>query len=123
MDLVDVSDVTDSLALHGDRWLARVFTDREVSAYDGDAWRLAGCFAAKEATMKALLLDDDAVDWRDVEVLPHPAGGATARLHGAAAGLATRAGLERFHVSVGAGRTYAAAVVVAEGDAGTSGEA
>jgi holo-[acyl-carrier protein] synthase len=122
MDLVDVSDVTDSLARHGDRWLERVFTEREVAAYGGDARLLAGCFAAKEATLKALGAEDEPVDWRAVEVVVE-AGAGAATLHGAAAELAAGGGLEQFHVSVTGGHTYAAAVVLAVGDGTSNGEA
>ena len=116
MDLVDVSDVAESLGRFGDGYLHRVFTEREVAACaDGtDVARLAACFAAKEATLKTLRADDEPIDWRTIEVLVPVRGEPTATLHGRSAELADREGLVAFEVSVTGGDTYAAAVVLAE---------
>jgi holo-[acyl-carrier protein] synthase len=124
MDLVDVRDVEESLAQFGDRYLQRVFTTREVAACaDGaDARRLAACFAAKEATLKSIAADGDAVDWRSIELLLGPASDPAVELSGASADLAARTGIVRLSVSVGTTRSYAAAVVLAEGTT-TVGEA
>ena len=58
IDLVSVQAVQDSLRAHPQAYLARVYTDREVTdcrTADGvDPERLAARFAAKEATLKVL---------------------------------------------------------------------
>jgi len=64
MDIVEVSDVEGSIARFGDRYLRRVFTQREISACDdgSDVRCLATCFAAKEAALKTFGTDVGAVD-------------------------------------------------------------
>jgi holo-[acyl-carrier protein] synthase len=116
MDLVDVSDVGDSVAQFGDSYLERVFTPRELESYarGADTRGLAGCFAGKEAVWKALGHRDAAVDWRSIEIVGD-GHRVTAELHARAAELATDAGIETVSVSVAHGPTYAAAVALAHG--------
>jgi holo-[acyl-carrier protein] synthase len=72
----------------GDRFLTRVFTELEIAyclARRHPAQHLAGRFAAKEATMKALGTGhSQGVLWRDIEVV-RVAGPPRLRLHGGAA--------------------------------------
>jgi holo-[acyl-carrier protein] synthase len=78
IDLVAADSVRDSIISHGDRYLERVYSAREVSdcrtATALDPERLAARFAAKEATFKVLRVGDEAVAWRDVEVRRDPVG-------------------------------------------------
>jgi holo-[acyl-carrier protein] synthase len=92
----------------------RLFTETERADGAGDPQRLAVRFAAKEATMKALGTGVGAVGWHDVEVV-RPAGEAPSlRLSSAAASLAARRGVSRWHVSLTHTATVAVAMVVAE---------
>jgi holo-[acyl-carrier protein] synthase len=116
IDLVAVDDVHDSIRAHGDRWLRRVFTERELrdcGTGRGAARRLAARFAAKEAALKVLADPREAVPWRDIE-LYRADGAVHLQLDGAAARGAAAAGLERFAVSVTHRDGYAAAVVIAQ---------
>ena len=54
IDTVEVAAIEAALAAHGERYLRRVYTSREVADCNGDPERLAARFAAKEATFKAL---------------------------------------------------------------------
>jgi len=116
MDVVEISEVEESVARLGERYPRRVFTERELDACDDgrDTLRLAACYAAKEAALKTLgLEDDDAVDLRSVEVVlagPEP----ELQLTGQSARLAERAGISRLSASVGATHRLASAVVLAE---------
>jgi len=116
MDVVDISEVEESVARLGERYLRRVFTERELEAcgQGRDMRRLAACYAAKEATLKTLELEeDDAVDLRSVEVVL--AGlEPELQLRGQSARLAERAGIGRLSASVGVTHRYASAVVLAE---------
>ena len=116
IDIVDVADVDDSVARHGDRYLRRIFSPRELAACanGADTRRLAAHFAAKEATFKALQADDHAIDWTSVELRLGEAD-ATVELSGPAERLARNAGIVRVAASVGSTRRHATAVVVAEG--------
>jgi len=116
MDIVDVADVEDSVAQFGERYLRRVFSAAELEECSNgtDMRRLAAHFAAKEATFKAIGTEDDAIDWRSVEVRLGASGNTTVELSGPALGLATRAGIVTVVASVGTTRRHATALVVAE---------
>lgn len=118
IDLVRVSAVRDALAVHGERYLARVYTAREVDdcRRDGDVdpLRLAARFAAKEAALKALRVGDEAVPLRCIEVVRDPSGHAELALHGPAAVLARARGIAHLAVSLTHEDEYASAVVAAE---------
>ena len=88
LDTTDIPRIADVLAQYGDRFLQRVFTEGEI-AYcmrrRNPAPHLAGRFAAKEATMKALGTGHSrGVLWKDVEVV-RLGGPPQLRLHGGAA--------------------------------------
>ena len=119
LDLVAVASVEDSLrAAHGDRYLERLFTEREVAdcrtAAGIDPERLAARFAAKEATFKVLPAADPGVPWRDVEVRREASGRVHLELRGRAAELATEATIVDLSLSLTHEGGFAAAVVVAE---------
>jgi holo-[acyl-carrier protein] synthase len=118
IDLVAAVTVAEALAEHGERYLRRVYTDREIADCDHagapDPLRLAARFAAKEATMKVLRVGDAAVPFSAIEVVRGPDGAPALELHGAAAELAAAAGLRDFAISVTHELEYASAVVLAE---------
>jgi len=58
----------------GERFLHRIYTDREIALYRSRVPELAARFAAKEAVMKALGTGVRGVGWRDIEVLPQRGG-------------------------------------------------
>jgi holo-[acyl-carrier protein] synthase len=119
LDLVAVDSVEESLqAAHGDRYLERLFTEREVAdcrtAAGIDPERLAARFAAKEATLKVLPASDEGVSWRDIEVRRETSGRVHLELRGRAAELATQATIIELSLSLTHEGGFAAAVVVAE---------
>jgi len=75
--------------------------------------RYAARFAAKEATLKALRLDDQGVDLRAIEVKQMPGGWTEIELHGTAKELAASAGWSSCSVSLSHEGDYATAVVAA----------
>jgi holo-[acyl-carrier protein] synthase len=88
-DTTDIPRIADVFRQYGDRFLRRVFTDEEI-AYcmrrRDPAPHLAGRFAAKEATMKALGTGHSrGVLWKDIEVVRAPGGPPQLRLQGGAA--------------------------------------
>jgi holo-[acyl-carrier protein] synthase len=117
IDLVSVESVSESISAHGDRYLQRVYSDQELADSRTDSGidpeRLAARFAAKEATMKVLRVrEDQAIAWREIEVIKKGAGWVELLLSGHAATLAADAGLTGFTVSLSHERGVAAAVVV-----------
>jgi holo-[acyl-carrier protein] synthase len=118
-DLVQISQVQDSILRFGDRYLTRVYTDRELlqvgSTPPQMATRLASSFAAKEATLKVLRPDARWLDWRSIEVVRTSGGWAEVVLHGAAAALAKRRRVGRLAVTMSHEADYAGAVVIGMG--------
>jgi len=118
LDLVRTGTVRDALVAHGRRYLERVFTATEAAdslAGGRPSPRLLAMrFAAKEATLKVLQVDEEAVPWTDVEVALTAAGPPTLVLRGRAAELARRAGICSLSLALHGARDQAAALVVAE---------
>lgn len=124
VDLVAVDSVVDALrSPNGSRYLARVYTEREVTECQGssgvDPARLAARFAAKEATLKAISVGNDAVALRDIEVWTEGSGRVRVALRGRAAEIAAEAGVTDLAVSLSHEVSFAAAVVVAHAKAAT----
>lgn len=115
IDLVSVERIRESLAAFGDRFVRRLFSDREAAyAMQDDgvaAERLAARFAAKEATIKAFGWSEAAINWRDIEVVRADSGACSLQLHGRAAELARTAGAAQTALSLTHEGDYAAAVV------------
>ena len=118
IDLVSVASVEDSLRTHGDRYLQRLYTEREVADCSTERGvapeRLAARFAAKEAALKVLRPQDDSVPWKTIEVRRDDGGWVSLLLSGRAAGLAREAGVSDLAVSLTHEGPFASAVVVAE---------
>ncbi len=140
IDLVSVSDVAESVAGLGRRYLYRVFTPHERAcarmgnaseaaagtdptethvvrvgdrAVAYSAQSLAGRFAAKEAAVKVLRPRGARPEWRSIEVRRVGDGWCELRLSGLAALLAAEAGITTLAVSVTHEPMMAAACVVA----------
>ncbi len=119
VDLVSVAAVEESVTIHAERYLRRVYTSRELcdcvtSSGAPDARRLAARFAAKEATLKVLRDGDEALPWHQIGVRSDRFGRPSMELSGAAAALARRRGVEALEVSLTHEGQFAAAVVVAQ---------
>ena len=94
----------------------RLFTEGErayAARFSDGAPRLAGRFAAKEATMKALGVGLGAFGFTEVEVVREPSGAPSLRVTGAAAQLAGERGVTSFRVSITHTERTASAVVAA----------
>jgi len=94
----------------------RLFTESErayAARFVDSAPRLAGRFAAKEATMKALGGGLGAFGFTDVEVVREASGAPSLRVTGAAADLAAQRGVTSFRVSITHTDVSAHAVVAA----------
>jgi holo-[acyl-carrier protein] synthase len=108
IDLVSASRIAESIARFGERFLQRVFTERELAYARGAPERLAARFAAKEAAKKAL--DLDGVSWRDLEVVRAASGAPELVLHGAAR---AAAGACELAMSMSHEGDHATAIVIA----------
>ena len=88
-DLIDITRIEKTLARHGERFIARIFTDVEIRKSERRQQRAASYakrFAAKEACAKALGTGlSQGVFWRDMGVVNLPSGKPTMALTGGAA--------------------------------------
>jgi holo-[acyl-carrier protein] synthase len=117
IDLVAVALVRESIDAHGEHYLQRVYTERELAEstteHGVDAERLAARFAAKEAALKALAPSEEGIQFTSIEVQRMPSGAVELALSGKAAEVATRAGLSELALSISHEAGFACAVVVA----------
>jgi holo-[acyl-carrier protein] synthase len=118
-DVISVKEISRSLERFGERYVRRIFTPREASycrsaVGRGVAERFAARFAAKEAVLKALRLEDLSVDWRSIVVLRHESGWCDVVLHGEVAALSARHGIDTLALSMSHEADCAMAVAIAQ---------
>jgi holo-[acyl-carrier protein] synthase len=113
VDIIEIARIQRTLDDFGDRFLRRVYTERERERYGSRVPELAARFAAKEATSKALGTGIRGIRWREMEVLSNRRGKPVLVLHGSAAERAAILGLVAFDLSLTHSRTDAMAFVVA----------
>jgi holo-[acyl-carrier protein] synthase len=117
-DVIEIARIAQSIDRFGDRFLARVFTPREI-AYcrrkKNAAESFAARFAAKEAGAKALGTGiSQGVSWLELEVNREPSGRPTLELTGRAAQRASRLGIAGISLSLTHSKDIAFAVVIME---------
>jgi holo-[acyl-carrier protein] synthase len=120
IDLASVELVRDAIETHGEHYLHRVYTERELHdcAADGDAAapdpeRLAARFAAKEATLKVLRPGDVGVPLSAIGVVRASDGSVSLELAEPAVTLADKARITELTLSLTHEGGFAAAVVIA----------
>ena len=113
IDAVEIRRVANVYEKFGERFLRRVYTDREAARYRGRINELAARFAAKEAVSKALGTGLHGISWRDIEIMPDPRGKPLVFLSGRASRRAEELGLREFAVSLTHTQELAMAFVVA----------
>ena len=100
------------------RLAGKLFTSAELAlaeARGGSAAVLAGCFAVKEAVVKAMGTGFAGFWPNEIEVLRDAKGAPVITLFGKAKAFADARGMRHFHVSISNTAAYAIAFVVAEG--------
>lgn len=118
IDMEDVDRIRLAIERHGQRFLHKVYTPREIAYVDDKAnryERYAARFAAKEAAMKALGTGwNKGVQWKDLEIVNSPDGCPALRLAGGALSRAMQMGYRRVHVSMSHTHGTAIAQVILE---------
>jgi len=119
-DLVEVDRIRQSIAIFGDRFLKRIFTEQEqayASRAAHSAERYAARFAAKEAGMKALGTGwSGGVTWIDFEIVKASSGRPELQLHGVAEEIARSMNVTRIATSLTHTAHTAFAVIIFESD-------
>jgi len=119
VDLAEISRITAAIERHGQAFLRRVFTEREIAyceSHRNKFERYAARFAAKEAAMKALGTGwRHGVRWVDIEVVRLPSGKPTLELRGATRAIADRLGVKNISLSITHSGDTALSQVIFEG--------
>ena len=115
IDLIEIDRFSQACERHGERLLARLFTDQERRETQERVESLAARFAAKEAVSKALGTGIGVIGWKEIEIIRGEAQEPMIRLHGNAEALAKTIGLVTWAVSLTHNRDLAIASVVASG--------
>lgn len=117
-DLAEVSRIREAIQRHGQRFIDRIYTPREIAYVESKANRFeryAARFAAKEAAMKAIGTGwRRGVRWQDFEVANLPSGKPTLLLHGEAAAIAAQLGARNISLSITHTAEQALAIVILE---------
>lgn len=113
VDIIEIARIQRALDDFGERFLNKVYTERERERYRHRISELAARFAAKEATSKALGTGIRGIRWREMEVVSNRRGKPVLVLHGGAKARAELLGFTDFTVSLTHSRSDAMAFVVA----------
>jgi holo-[acyl-carrier protein] synthase len=104
IDMEDVERVKGAIERQGERFLKRIYTERErayCEQFKDKYERYAGRFAVKEAAMKALGTGwSRGVRWMDIEVVRLPGRRPTLELKGEARKIAQKLGVTNIAISI-----------------------
>lgn len=112
IDLIEIERVNSVIERHGERFLNRIFTPRELQDCAGRSESLAARFAAKEAAAKALGCGIGDISWQEVEVQRAENGQPRLHLTGKAKQFAKEQGFVQWSVSLSHSQNHAIAMVV-----------
>jgi holo-[acyl-carrier protein] synthase len=118
-DIIECVRIGQLIERHGEIFLTRVFTEREISycqARRNATEHFAGRFAAKEAVLKCLGSGmAKGLCWTDIEVGNEPNGKPSIVIHGATRELTDRLRIDDILISISHCRAYATAYAMAIG--------
>jgi holo-[acyl-carrier protein] synthase len=119
IDIVNVERIERLISRWGDRFLTRVFTEREI-AWCRKRVRFSDClalrFAAKEAFLKAIGWGyQNGIRWTDIEVRSDPLGKPLFALRGKAQEVMEARKVDQVLLTLSDERPYALAHVILEG--------
>jgi len=112
VDIIEIARIEKAVAHWGERFLKRIYTEKELELCRNQGAALAAHFAAKEAAMKALGTGTKGTGWQEVETLSSPSGQPVVYLHGKAENRAQELGLKGLAISLSHCRDYAVATVI-----------
>jgi holo-[acyl-carrier protein] synthase len=114
VDIIEIERIEKAIARGGERFLKRVYTEREADLCQNRVASLAARFAAKEAVTKALGISMRGLSWQEIETLANSYGQPVVYLHGKARSRAEEIGLKELSVSLSHSRGLAIASVIGE---------
>ena len=113
VDIVEIARIRQAANKWKDRFLRRIFTDKEIDYAKSKRFlyqHLAARFAAKEAVLKAF--GDSSInrmEWKEIEIINNRDGKPLVRLNGEAKKTMVRRGVRDIIVSLSHTRNYAVA--------------
>jgi len=113
IDLVEITRLSLLKPAIKERFVKRVYTEKELDDSAGRDDHLAGRFAAKEAAAKALGTGIGDIHWQDLEITTDETGKPSLVLHGEAEKIAMQKGWFDWSVSITHTAGMAAAVITA----------
>ncbi|MFA5239572.1 MAG: holo-ACP synthase [Phycisphaerae bacterium] len=117
IDLVDFPRIEEMVKRHGERFLAKVFTETEqkyARSNKNGTEKLAGRFAAKEAILKLMGTGwRGKIAWTDIEVVNSPTGQPMVNLSGEVKKISDKLGITQISVSITHTANFAIASAVA----------
>lgn len=116
VDLIELIRIEGAIQKHGNQFLERIYTEKELSLFRNSLESLAVRFAAKEAVSKALGSGMGEINWREIEILRDDMDAPVLNLHGKAQQRAALLGYRNWSVSLSHTDKYALAFVVAIGN-------
>ena len=121
IDLVDRPRIKQMVQKHGDRFLNRVYTQKEqqyAESHRDKIEKLAGRFAAKEAVLKLMGTGwIGKIAWTDIEVINNSAGQPEVTITGEVKRIAKKLGINQISVSITHTANFAIASAIALADA------
>lgn len=123
IDIVECDRIATMIEKHGEIFLNRVFTNREIQ-YCGQnkasTQHYAGRWAAKEAILKAIGTGwAKGIQWIDIEVINEPGGRPVVHLHNAALEIGQSRGISHVLISISHTQQLATAYATAVGSDST----
>jgi holo-[acyl-carrier protein] synthase len=115
-DIVENARIKKMIEQHGEHFVERVFTAREIqycTERKTSEQHFAARWAAKEAVLKVLGTGWIAgITWTDVEVVKDASGAPHIDLHGEAADIAAEKGIDEIQITLSHCKEYAVAFAV-----------
>ncbi len=113
VDMIEIERLQQAVDRHGERFLRRIFTEREIAYCGGRFESLAGRFAIKEAVAKALGTGIGDMNWADIEIVNDERGKPFLQLHNQAGRMSAEQGLTHWSISMSHTATHAVGFAVA----------
>jgi holo-[acyl-carrier protein] synthase len=111
VDIIETARINRAVGRWGERFLRRIFTERELELYRNKPASLAARFAGKEAVIKVLGARTGG-SWREIEILSGPGGKPFVHLYGKVKNRARKLGTDDIAISLSHCREYAIAFAV-----------
>ncbi len=116
VDLVSIERIKNIYEKYPDRFLTRIFTDKEKTIFkqkNGPPASLAACFAAKEASLKAIGCGIGPAALNEVEIITVSGEQPSVKLYGEASRLAGNKNITTITVSMTHEPPFACAIAAA----------